>query len=99
MSDPLSESAIGEALADLPGWSFDDDRIGKSFTFSDFTEAMSFIVRVGFAAESAGHHPELHNVYNRVSIQLNTHDAGGKVTQKDLDLAADIEDFNWLPEK
>jgi len=52
---------------------------------------MAFIVLIGFEAESANHHPELYNVYSTVRIALNTHDAGGKVTQKDVDLARAIE--------
>jgi 4a-hydroxytetrahydrobiopterin dehydratase len=99
MPTPLSDSQIHDALAELRGWSCDNDRLHKSFGFSDFREAMSFIVRVGFAAEAADHHPTLTNVYNKVTLGLNTHDAGGKVTQKDVELAAAIEKFNWLPEK
>ena len=95
MSTPLTPNQINNALADLPGWSFADDKIGKGFQFAHFKEALSFIVRVGLEAEAAEHHPELFNVYNKVSINLNTHDAGGKVTQKDIDLAAAIEHFNW----
>ncbi|MEM7681521.1 MAG: 4a-hydroxytetrahydrobiopterin dehydratase [Planctomycetota bacterium] len=97
--EPLTAEAVEEALAKLPGWAHRGDVLTKEFQFSDFREAMSFIVRVGFAAESQGHHPELFNVYNKVTIGLTTHDAGGKVTQNDVDLAEAIEGFNWVPKK
>ncbi|MEM9227624.1 MAG: 4a-hydroxytetrahydrobiopterin dehydratase, partial [Verrucomicrobiota bacterium] len=71
-----------------------EDKLKKSFQFKDFTEALGFIVRVGVAAEKHNHHPELFNVYNKVTIALNTHDAGGKVTQKDIKLAQAIEQLH-----
>lgn len=87
----LSKEEITDKLSTLEGWSADGDKIGKEFEFENFKEALSFLVRVGFEAESLGHHPEIFNVYNSVSIKLSTHDAGGKVTQKDFDLAQAIE--------
>lgn len=91
--EPLSESDIDDALEDLSGWTYEDDKIKKTYEFSDFREAISFIVRVSFEAEEMMHHPELENVYNTVSIALTTHDAGGKVTEMDIELASTIEDF------
>jgi 4a-hydroxytetrahydrobiopterin dehydratase len=91
MAQPLSEKEISEALNSLDGWEFEDDEISKEFEFNDFSEALGFIVRVGLEAEKQVHHPQLFNVYNTVSIGLNTHDAGDKVTQKDVDLAKAIE--------
>ena len=99
MPDPLSQAQITAALTDLPGWSYDDGRLHKSFKFSDFPEAMSFMVRIGYAAEAMNHHPTLANVYNQVTVGLQTHDAGNAVTQKDIDLAMKIESINWIPEK
>jgi 4a-hydroxytetrahydrobiopterin dehydratase len=91
MAQPLTEKDISEALNSLEGWKFSDDKISKEFEFSDFSEALGFIVRVGLEAEKKVHHPQLFNVYNTVNISLNTHDAGDKVTQKDIDLAQAIE--------
>lgn len=91
MAQPLSESDINQALSSLEGWEFDDDKISKEFSFKDFSESLGFIVRVGLEAEKQVHHPELFNVYNTVKISLSTHDAGDKVTQKDVDLAKAIE--------
>ncbi|MEX0820842.1 MAG: 4a-hydroxytetrahydrobiopterin dehydratase [Rhodothermales bacterium] len=88
---PLNQDEIDAALKDLDGWTFDDDRLKRSFTFDDFRSAVGFIVRVAFEAEVLNHHPELHNVYNQVDIALNTHDAGGKVTAADVELAKKID--------
>lgn len=94
--EPLSQADIEERLEELPGWSFAEDRIQKTFEFSNFREAISFIVRVSFVAEEMNHHPELENVYNTVSLALTTHDAGGKVTETDVEFAAKVEDFAWV---
>jgi 4a-hydroxytetrahydrobiopterin dehydratase len=91
--DPLSEQQIERELESLDGWSFEDNTITKDFSFADFKEAMSFMVRVGFEAEAMVHHPDWSNVYNSVSIRLSTHDAGDKVTEKDIKLAKAIEDI------
>lgn len=95
--EPLSDADIEDALSSrLSGWSHEDDKIHKTYEFSDFRSAISFIVRLSFHAEEMNHHPELENVYNTVSIALTTHDAGGKVTETDLELASKIEDFVWV---
>lgn len=94
--EPLSEAAIDDALSDLDGWSYAEDKIAVTYRFSDFREAISFIVRLSFYAEKMNHHPELENVYNTVSIALTTHDAGGKVTEMDVELATKIDDFVWV---
>jgi 4a-hydroxytetrahydrobiopterin dehydratase len=91
--DPLSEQQIEQELKQPDGWSFEDDTIAKDFSFPDFKEAMSFMVRVGFEAEALVHHPDWSNVYNSVSIRLSTHDAGDKVTGKDIKLAKAIEEI------
>ncbi|MCC6681998.1 MAG: 4a-hydroxytetrahydrobiopterin dehydratase [Phycisphaeraceae bacterium] len=95
---PLPSPRIADALADLPGWKFDADAgcLTKTYTFNHFREAISFLVRVAFEAERVQHHPEIHNVYRTVDLILCTHDAGNKVTQKDIDLALAIEKFNWV---
>ena len=91
MSDALTNDQINEALAKLPGWTFVEDKLSREYRFESFTEAMGFIAEMAFACEKANHHPELFNVYSRVEIGLTTHDAGNKVTQKDVDLAAELE--------
>ncbi|MBI3887354.1 MAG: 4a-hydroxytetrahydrobiopterin dehydratase [Opitutae bacterium] len=96
MTPPLSSAEIATALPALPGWTRDGDALAKTFTFASFREAMSFMVRVGFEAEAADHHPDWTNVYNRVAIRLNTHDAGGKITAKDVALAKKIQAISWV---
>ena len=87
-----SEETIQRELKGLKGWGFTANGIEKKFVFSNFTQALGFIVQVGVMAEKRNHHPELFNVYNKVSITLTTHDAKG-VTDKDLDLAKAIEEI------
>ena len=94
--EPLSDADIDDALSDLDGWTHADDKLQKTFEFSNFREAISFIVRLSFCAEEMMHHPELENVYNTVSVALTTHDAGGTVTETDVELATKIEDFVWV---
>lgn len=91
MAKPLSEAEIKENLSGLNGWSHEDDKLKKEFSFDNFRDAMAFITRISFEAEEQVHHPEIFNVYNTVKIALSTHDAGGKVTGKDLKLAKSIE--------
>ena len=81
-----------EKLSLLKDWKFNNNSIEKKFTFKNFQEAISFMVRVSFICESKNHHPEWTNVYNKLVIKLSTHDAGG-VTDKDFDLAGEIENI------
>jgi len=96
MAKPLASAKITTALAVLPGWTFKGDALAKTFKFGSFREAMSFMVRVSFEAEAMDHHPDWTNGYNRVAIRLNTHDAGGKVTAKDVELARKIQAISWV---
>lgn len=89
-ASPYTESEAQALLGELPGWTFADQGIVKSFRFRDFTEAFGFMARVALLAEKADHHPEWFNVYNRVDIRLSTHDAGG-LTSRDFSLAHAIE--------
>lgn len=90
----LSDQEIEQGLASLSGWSREGEAIRREFRFGSFREAISFIVRLAFEAEQRDHHPEIANVYNRVTIRLSTHDAGG-ITDKDFDLARAIDAINW----
>ena len=92
MSESLQTEQINERLAQLEGWRHEDDRLKKAFSFSTFRDAMTFLVRLSYEAEQQDHHPEIFNCYNRVDIALNTHDIGGKVTDKDFALAVAIDD-------
>jgi 4a-hydroxytetrahydrobiopterin dehydratase len=72
-------------------WKEENNKLVKTFTFKDFTEAFGFMSKVAIVAEKMNHHPNWSNVYNRVSFELNTHDAGNVVTEKDRKLAAAID--------
>jgi len=86
----LNESQLSEALLELQGWEYQNGSIVRSYKFKDFKETFAIMTRIAFECEAQNHHPEWENVYNSLTIKLNTHDAGG-VTQKDLDLAKKIE--------
>ncbi len=86
----LKKTEIEKALSELDHWNHEGEFIKRSLTFENFKEAFSFMSRVAFEAEELMHHPNWDNVYNKVNISLNTHDAGG-ITQKDIDLAARID--------
>jgi 4a-hydroxytetrahydrobiopterin dehydratase len=85
----LSEDEIESRLRDLPGWSRAGDKLHRELRFPDFPTAFAFMTRVAFVAERMDHHPDWSNVYNRVTIDLQTHDVGG-LSQLDFDLAAEI---------
>ncbi|RYF80544.1 MAG: 4a-hydroxytetrahydrobiopterin dehydratase [Chitinophagaceae bacterium] len=72
-------------------WKEDNNALYRQFEFADFSEAFAFMTRVALLAEKANHHPRWSNVYNKVEIWLNTHDAGNTVTEKDHKLAARID--------
>ena len=72
-------------------WTRSDEALTRHFEFSDFSEAFGFLTRVALLAESQEHHPEIKNVWNKVTLTLTTHDAGSKVTDKDEKLAAAID--------
>ena len=74
-------------------WKEEDNKLKKTFEFKDFVEAFGFMSRVAIIAEKMNHHPDWSNVYNTVSFELNTHDAGDIVTEKDHKLAEKIDDL------
>jgi 4a-hydroxytetrahydrobiopterin dehydratase len=92
MIEQLSEDAAAQMLADHPDWNRTADGVGieRTFVFRDFVAAFGFMSRVALIAERADHHPEWSNVYNRVTIRLTTHDAGG-LSVRDAAMAAAIE--------
>jgi 4a-hydroxytetrahydrobiopterin dehydratase len=72
-------------------WEETNQKLVRQFEFADFSEAFAFMTRVALLAEKMDHHPEWENVYNKVTIELTTHDAGSTVTEKDRKLAAAID--------
>lgn len=75
----------------MTDWTEADDKLSRTFTFEDFTEAWGFMSRVALLAEKANHHPNWSNVWNRVEIELTSHDAGNTVTDRDRALAEAID--------
>jgi 4a-hydroxytetrahydrobiopterin dehydratase len=73
----LSESEIKKEMSKLKGWKVVDGKLNRTFEFADFNEAFGFMTRVAMEVEKLNHHPEWFNVYNRVKIELVTHDVGG----------------------
>ena len=88
----LDLADIVRRLAGLPGWELTDGKLHRSFVFPDFVEAFGFMTAVAAEAERLGHHPDWSNVYNRVTIDLVTHDAGG-ITALDFELAGRAQDL------
>ncbi len=83
----LDAEARSSFLGDHPDWELDGETISRTYVLADFNAAMGFVVRVALLAETADHHPDIDIRWNKVSIALTTHDAGG-LTAKDTDLAA-----------
>ncbi|MEX0773246.1 MAG: 4a-hydroxytetrahydrobiopterin dehydratase [Balneolales bacterium] len=94
MAQALDQQEVQQGLSQLNGWIAEDDKLKKNFKFKNFREAIAFISRIAFEAEELNHHPDLFNSYNKVSINLSTHDAGGKITQKDIGLAKKIDEIH-----
>jgi 4a-hydroxytetrahydrobiopterin dehydratase len=83
MEKPISRSEAEQRVREMAGWQLAGDGITRQFTFAGFPEAIAFVVRLGFAAEAADHHPDLLINYKRVTVTYSTHSAGG-LTDKDF---------------
>jgi 4a-hydroxytetrahydrobiopterin dehydratase len=86
----LSETAVQQKIARLQRWLVVDQKLHKQFRFENFVQAFGFMSSVALIAEGMNHHPEWSNVYNTITIDLTTHDAGG-ITDLDIDFAARVE--------
>ena len=87
----IDDDEISIRLGALPGWERQGDEIVKTFELPTFPDAIAFVTGIADRAEAADHHPDLDIRYRKVRVALSTHDAGG-LTDKDFDLAAEIED-------
>ena len=88
----LSDTELRSALGTLAGWSVQNGKLHREYKFPDFAHAFGFMATSAVLIEKMNHHPEWSNVYNRVTIDLTTHDSGG-ITQNDVDLARVLEDI------
>ena len=86
----LTAAELQQALPTLASWSLVNGKLHKAFQFASFIEAFGFMTKVALVAEAMNHHPEWFNVYNRVTIDLTTHDAGG-ISARDFELAAKMD--------
>ena len=86
----LTDVQIKDELKSLNGWILQDGKLHKEFVLADFVEAFSFMTQIALHAEKMNHHPEWFNVYNRITINLMTHDVGG-ITSNDIELSRFIE--------
>ncbi|HRO90824.1 MAG TPA: 4a-hydroxytetrahydrobiopterin dehydratase [Promineifilum sp.] len=83
----LDDDEIRQALAQLPGWSVVDGKLHKEFKFGSFAEAIGWMVSVAIFADKIDHHPEWLNVYNRVRVNLMTHDLDDAISDLDIEMA------------
>jgi len=88
----LDDDEIDTAVAQLGGWQIVDGKLCREYVFSDFVEAIGFMVRSSFWAELLNHHPEWCNVYKTVRVELQTHDVGG-ISNYDFELAAKMNEL------
>lgn len=91
MAEKLSDDALQKHLADLPGWSVEDGKLHRELELGDFQEAFGFMSRMALYAEAEQHHPEWLNVWNKVVIDLTTHDVGG-LSEKDVAFARRVNE-------
>ena len=89
----LDEKIIAAELKKVKGWSLENSKLHRVFEFRDFSQAFGFMTRVALVAEAMGHHPDWSNAWNKVTIDLTTHSAGG-LTQNDFDLAGKIQQIS-----
>ncbi|PSB25442.1 4a-hydroxytetrahydrobiopterin dehydratase [filamentous cyanobacterium Phorm 46] len=93
MADLLNDTEIQERTSQLSGWRVEDKQLRCTQKFKDFIEAIAFVNKLVEPSEAAGHHPDIEISYNKVTVNLTTHDAGG-LTEKDFALAQEISKLN-----
>ena len=86
MAVKLSEQEVNAKLGDIPGWEVQNGKLHREFQFGDFVEAFGFMSKLALHAEKLNHHPEWFNVWNKVVIDLQTHDVSG-ISELDFKLA------------
>ncbi|UXY22912.1 4a-hydroxytetrahydrobiopterin dehydratase [Streptomyces cynarae] len=91
--EPLSQKEIEDRLAELPGWSLEGDRIARSYRLGTHFAATAMVVHIAQVQEELDHHSDLTLGYNTVSLTVNTHSAGGAVTDRDFELARRVEEL------
>lgn len=95
MTKALSEAEINSGLAELKGWSREEDMLVKEFRFDDYLAGLAFASSIGVIAEGLDHHPDLSIGWRRVHVSFTTHDAGNKLSAKDFAAAAAIDALGY----
>ncbi len=95
MTKALSETEISAGLAELKGWSREEDMLVKEFRFDDYLAGLAFASSIGVIAEGLDHHPDLSIGWRRVHVSFTTHDAGNKLSAKDFAAAAAIDALGY----
>lgn len=93
LKEAMTDTTISTAIAQLTHWTVINGKLNRAFKFDDFVAAFGFMMKIAIIAEKMGHHPELFNAYNRVVIDLTTHDSGG-IGPLDIELAKKIDAFS-----
>ncbi len=91
----LDDAQIHAALGSLAGWEYHDNLLVKSYTMPTYLSGLTFAAAIGTLAEAADHHPDLYIGYKKVRVEVGTHDAGHRVSHKDIDLATAIEALHY----
>lgn len=87
----LNEEQLHKALADLDGWAVEDGKLTKRYRFGSFARAIGWMMSAAIEIDKLDHHPEWSNVYNRVTVQLVTHDLGNAISSWDVELAQKLD--------
>jgi 4a-hydroxytetrahydrobiopterin dehydratase len=90
MATALDQNELSQIVQQLDNWNVEDGKLHAEFKFDSFIEAFGFMTQVALVVEKHNHHPEWFNVYNRVVIDLVTHDAGNAISDRDIKLAKEI---------
>lgn len=91
--EPLSQKEIEDRLAELPGWSAEDDRLTRSYRLGSHFAATAMVIHIAQVQDELDHHSDLTLGYNTVTLSVNTHSVGGAVTELDFELARKVEDL------
>ena len=89
-SEALTDNAINSALESLDGWERDGDKLVKTFETGTYPQGLAFATAAGMVADGMNHHPDISIGWKKVTLEFTTHDAGSKITQKDVDAATAI---------
>lgn len=91
-TSPMGDEEAADLAGEVPGWRIEDGSLVRDFEFRNFQEAFAFLCRVALLAEANGHHPDIHNSWNKVTLRFFTHTAEG-LTRNDFIMAARIDRF------